>query len=119
MQIHSQLGDSYFLISNPDMAGSPPRRVPPPINIKRTTNYASRSSTQPACANSENVTTYMNDYGLNHKATPTTSARFLGNLGIPPLGLPSLKTGIDWFTCFPFDRFLLFLILFDGLMRII
>lgn len=101
MQIHSQFGDSYFLISDPALAGSPPRRVPPPISVKQTTNHASCSSGLKDPVNAENPAMSMNEHGLKYKAGPPTPMRPAGNTGIPPLGLPSLKTGINRFTYVP------------------
>lgn len=98
MQVHSQIGDSYFLSSDPDLSGSPPRHVPPPIYVKQTANHAPCSSSFRDPANAENLATSRNDYGLKYKASPTSPMSPAGDSGIPPLGLPSLKTGIDWFT---------------------
>ncbi|KAH9721802.1 DNA topoisomerase 4 subunit B [Citrus sinensis] len=90
--VHSQIGDSYFLSSDPDLSGSPPRRVPPPIYVKQTANHAPCSSSFRDPANAENLSTSRNDYGLKYKASPTSPMRPAGDSGIPPLGLPSLKT---------------------------
>ncbi|KAH9777763.1 DNA topoisomerase 4 subunit B [Citrus sinensis] len=91
--VHSQIGDSYFLSSDPDLSGSPPRRVPPPIYVKQTANHAPCSSSFRDPANAENLATSRNDYGLKYKASPTSPMRPAEDSGIPPLGLPSLKTG--------------------------
>ncbi|XP_006477423.2 protein unc-13 homolog [Citrus sinensis] len=93
--VHSQIGDSYFLSSDPDLSGSPPRRVPPPIYVKQTANHAPCSSSFRDPANAENLSTSRNDYGLKYKASPTSPMRPAGDSGIPPLGLPSLKTGLS------------------------
>ncbi|KAH9777759.1 DNA topoisomerase 4 subunit B [Citrus sinensis] len=90
--VHSQIGDSYFLSSDPDLSGSPPRRVPPPIYVKQTANHAPCSSSFRDPANAENLATSRNDYGLKYKASPTSPMRPAEDSGIPPLGLPSLKT---------------------------
>ncbi|KAL5748684.1 hypothetical protein ACOSP7_025728 [Xanthoceras sorbifolium] len=95
LSIHSQLGDSYFLISDPASAGSPPRRLPPPIKVKQTTDNASYSSSKRDLANAETVGTSRNDYRVNYKTTPTSPMRPVGNSGILPLGLPILKTGLS------------------------
>ena len=97
LQIHSKLGDSYFLTSDPDLAGSPPRRVPPSIIVSSTSNHA--SSSQLDSFKVKIVETYGDDYGLKHKAETTVTSAPLGNSGIPSLGLPTLKTGIDWNFC--------------------
>lgn len=93
--IHSQIGDSYFLSSDPDSSGSPPRRVPPPIYVKQTANHAPCSSSFRDPANAENLATSRNDYGLKYKASPPSPMRPAGDSGILPLGLPSLKTGLS------------------------
>ncbi|KAK0587106.1 hypothetical protein LWI29_017363 [Acer saccharum] len=95
VSIPSQLGDTYFLISDPTSAGSPPRRLPPPIKVKRNTNNASSSSSKQDPANVENVGSSRSDFRVNYKSTPTTPMRPVGNSGIPPLGLPSLRTGLS------------------------
>ncbi|KAL9438601.1 hypothetical protein AB3S75_024301 [Citrus x aurantiifolia] len=93
--VHSQIGDSYFLSSDPDLSGSPPRRVPPPIYVKQTANHAPCSSSFRDPANAENLATSRNDYGLKYKASPTSPMRPAEDSGIPPLGLPGLKTGLS------------------------
>ncbi|KAK8626051.1 hypothetical protein V6N13_133703 [Hibiscus sabdariffa] len=90
IMIHSRLGDMYFLTSNPDVAGSPPRRVPP-STIVSSSNHA--SSSKPDSFKMNGVETYGDDYGLKHKAEAAALRAPLGDSGIPSLGLPSLKTG--------------------------
>ncbi|EOY24649.1 Uncharacterized protein TCM_016195 isoform 3 [Theobroma cacao] len=92
--IHSKLGDSYFLTSDPDLAGSPPRRVPPTI-VSRTTNHASSSSSQLDSSKFKNVEMSGDDYGLKHKAETAVARAPLETSGIPSLGLPPLKTGLS------------------------
>lgn len=41
IMIHSKLGDSYFLTSDPDIAGSPPRRVPPSTSVSKSRSSCS------------------------------------------------------------------------------
>ncbi|XWS49898.1 hypothetical protein CRYUN_Cryun12cG0042400 [Craigia yunnanensis] len=95
IMIHSKLGDSYFLTSDPDLAGSPPRRVPPSIIVSRTSNHASSSSSQLDSFKVKIVETSGDDYGLKHKAETAVARAPLGNSGIPSLGLPTLKTGLS------------------------
>ncbi|KAK9006423.1 hypothetical protein V6N11_035462 [Hibiscus sabdariffa] len=92
IMIHSRLGDMYFLTSNPDVAGSPPRRVPP-STIVSSSNHA--SSSKPDSFKMNGVETYGDDYGLKHKAEAAALRAPLGDSGIPSLGLPSLKTGLS------------------------
>ncbi|KAL4332520.1 hypothetical protein GQ457_07G009270 [Hibiscus cannabinus] len=92
IMIHSRIGDTYFLTSNPDVAGSPPRRVPP-STIVSSSNHA--SSSRPDSFKMNGVETYGDDYGLKHKAEAAALRAPLGDSGIPSLGLPSLKTGLS------------------------
>ncbi|XP_022720063.1 uncharacterized protein LOC111277894 isoform X1 [Durio zibethinus] len=93
--IHSKLGDSYFLTSDPDFAGSPPRRVPPSTTLSNATNHASSSASQKDSIEVKNFEMSGDDYGLKHKAETVVARATLGNSGIPSLGLPMLKTGLS------------------------
>ncbi|XVF10658.1 hypothetical protein REPUB_Repub07fG0201300 [Reevesia pubescens] len=93
IMIHSKLGDSYFLTSDPDFAGSPPRRVPPSTIVSKASNHA--SSSQLDSFKVKSVEMSGDDYGLKKYKAETAVARApLGNSGIPSLGLPTLKTGL-------------------------
>ncbi|OMP09656.1 hypothetical protein COLO4_05255 [Corchorus olitorius] len=95
IMIHSKSGDSYFLTSDPDLAGSPPRRVPPPAITSGTANHASSSSSQLDSFKAKNVNMFVDDYGLKHKAEKAVGRASLGDSGIPSLELPPLKTGLS------------------------
>ncbi|XVF51538.1 hypothetical protein PTKIN_Ptkin04bG0192800 [Pterospermum kingtungense] len=95
IMIHSKLGDSYFLTSDPDAAGSPPRHVPSSAIVGRTSNNASSSGSQLDSLKVENFKTSGHDYGLKHKAETAVARDSLGDSGIPSLGLPTLKTGLS------------------------
>lgn len=95
LQIHSKLGDSYFLTSDPDSAGSPPRRVPPSSIVSRTSNNASSSDSQLDSFKVKNFETFGDDFGLKQKAETAVARDSLGDSEIPSLGLPNLRTGID------------------------
>ncbi|XP_058009637.1 protein unc-13 homolog isoform X3 [Hevea brasiliensis] len=91
---HSHTRNSYFLVSDPDLAGSPPRRVPPPITVRQTTNVA-QSSSQMESSGVQNATTFGDDCGPTYKVATNTPIRRSQNSEIPPLGLPSLSTGLS------------------------
>lgn len=93
IMIHSKLGDSYFLTSDPDSAGSPPRRVPPSSIVSRTSNNASSSDSQLDSFKVKNFETFGDDFGLKQKAETAVARDSLGDSEIPSLGLPNLRTG--------------------------
>ncbi|KAK8676426.1 hypothetical protein V6N13_142000 [Hibiscus sabdariffa] len=94
IMIHSRIGNSYFLTSNLDIAGSPPRRVPP-STIVGNSNHASSSSSKLDSFKMKSVEIYGEDYGLKHKAEVAARRAPLRDSGIPSLGLPALKTGLS------------------------
>ncbi|KAK9984439.1 hypothetical protein SO802_033964 [Lithocarpus litseifolius] len=95
VMIQSQLGDSYFLLSDPDMSGSPPRRAPPPIDVNRTADNASYSSRQPDPLIVENIGASMDNFSPKYNATTCTPLSQVEDVNIPPLGLPCLNTGLS------------------------
>lgn len=92
IMIHSKLGDSYFLTSDPDIAGSPPRRVPPSTSVS-SNNHASSSSSKLDSFDMKSVETHGDDYGLKQKVEAAVARASFTDSGIPSLGLPTLKTG--------------------------
>ncbi|KAK4558132.1 hypothetical protein RGQ29_007763 [Quercus rubra] len=95
VMIQSQLGDSYFLLSDPDKSGSPPRRAPPPIDVNRTADNALYSSRQPDPLIVENIGASMDNFSPKYNATPCTPLSQVEDVNIPPLGLPCLNTGLS------------------------
>lgn len=92
------MGNSYFLVSDLDLSGSPPRHAPPPIGVKQTINQVSCSSKQTDSLNVEDTATVGDDYGLKYRATTTaTHSKPVEHVKIPSLGLPNLQTGIGLF----------------------
>ncbi|RVX09091.1 hypothetical protein CK203_013907 [Vitis vinifera] len=87
VMIHSQLGDSYFLSSDPDLAESPPRRLPPRIHVNQSSNHSSSSS--------ENIAMSGDGHDLKYTTTTSTPLKPVENLNIFSLGLPILNTGIS------------------------
>lgn len=82
--IHSESRDSYFLVSSPDAAGSPPRRSPPqPVNIENSSNNGHVDSSN---------TPSPIDYTFNEE---TPDIKPMKPIKIIPLGLPPLRTGLS------------------------
>lgn len=81
--IHSQSGTSYFLLSKPESVGSPPRRAPPPIEVKQTVEQVPFSSRQ------------MDFFNAKDTATPLMQSKTAQRVKIPPLGLPNLRSGLS------------------------
>lgn len=92
--IHSQTRSSYFVVSEPESAGSPPRRAPPPLYAKQVADTSCLSS-QMDRVHVEKATTSGDDSGPGYEPATNAPTRPLENseFPIPSLGLPSLKTG--------------------------
>ncbi|KAI3501237.1 hypothetical protein L1887_29101 [Cichorium endivia] len=86
--IQSESGDSFFLVSAPDSAGSPPRRAPPSIDTNRDRKH---SSIPPIPSNGSEATTS----GVNHSYTVPSSSKSAMKTDALSLGLPSLRTGLS------------------------
>lgn len=106
LQIHSRLGNSYFLHSDPDLSGSPPRRAPPTVHVKQNINQASCSSKETDPLNEDDAKTAGDDYGFSCGATAVTHPKPVEHVEIPSLGLPDLHTGTGplLFFIFSFSR---------------
>jgi len=90
LQIHSESGDSYFLVSSPDLAGSPPHRMPPPpVNIEKSSNNGADMSCH---MDSSNSSSSARDNYVFKEETPDIKP--VKPIKIIPLGLPPLRTGI-------------------------
>ncbi|XP_034216285.1 protein unc-13 homolog isoform X3 [Prunus dulcis] len=95
LMIHSQLGNSFFLLSDPELSGSPPRRVPSPINVNRTSENASSSSTQMDSLNVEDIAKAGDCYGFKDRAMPSAPPKPVKDVTNMSLGLPHLNTGLS------------------------
>ncbi|XP_011081012.1 uncharacterized protein LOC105164132 isoform X1 [Sesamum indicum] len=84
---HLQSGDVFYLHSDPDAAGSPPHRVPPPIITNQREFVESRNSqwSNPAGERSQLP---------SKQATAAPDINSLHNASILSVGLPTLKTGL-------------------------
>ncbi|CAH2071252.1 unnamed protein product [Thlaspi arvense] len=87
--IHSESRDSYFLVSSPDVAGSPPRRMPPqPVNIGDSSNNVPDMS----CHIDSSNTPSRENYIVKEE---TPDIKPMKPIKIIPLGLPPLRTGLS------------------------
>ncbi|XP_010434591.1 PREDICTED: uncharacterized protein LOC104718523 isoform X1 [Camelina sativa] len=88
--IHSESRDSFFLVSSPDIAGSPPRRMPPPpVNMEKSSNIGPDMS----CHIDSSNTPSSRDSYIFKEETPDIKP--LKPIKIIPLGLPPLRTGLS------------------------
>ncbi|CAH9084302.1 unnamed protein product [Cuscuta epithymum] len=86
--MQSHFGGSYFVLSGTETAGSPPRRVPPPIVAYQFSNHSSIDSDLPSC-----LPGY--EYGLKHATSGSTKSVPRNRDHIPKIGLPTLHTGLS------------------------
>jgi hypothetical protein len=85
VMMNSQFVDTYFLNSNPESSGSPPRRMPPHPEVNCDKNYRSCASVIPDHIVAKKISASASDYG-------SSSAR--KEFKVPSLGLPALSTGL-------------------------
>ncbi|WCJ26202.1 hypothetical protein M5689_008037 [Euphorbia peplus] len=91
---HSIAGNSYFLVSDPDVAGSPPRRVPPPIRLNKASN-AAPSFSKKGFSYVEDPDKFADNCSPRYEVATDTHSRPIRNPEIPVLGLPGLNTGLS------------------------
>ncbi|KAK9076709.1 hypothetical protein SSX86_005043 [Deinandra increscens subsp. villosa] len=90
--IHSQGGHAFFLLSEPDSAGSPPHRPPPSVE----TNYDRQHSSIPLFfPNGSEATVSGHDPEVNLSYTVPSSSKSAKKKDVPSLGLPALRTGLS------------------------
>lgn len=86
----SELGDTYFLVSDPESAGSPPRRAPPPV----VANHPSISDLHPSGPHdsliAQKISVPSNEFKNKYAATQQKLKPLNRVLS---LGLPALHTG--------------------------
>ncbi|XP_062074226.1 protein unc-13 homolog isoform X2 [Humulus lupulus] len=85
--IYSQSGSSYFLLTNPELAGLPPLRAPPPVTVEKD----SCSTKEMDSSNGK----YNGTVGHDYKVTTNMQPKTAENVKIPPLGLPNLRLSDD------------------------
>ncbi|KAJ8555736.1 hypothetical protein K7X08_013232 [Anisodus acutangulus] len=86
MQLHT--GDAYFLVTDPESAGSHPQRVPPPIMKNHSNNNGSCHS------DLGDFSLYGDDFGVKSKAAGTAGSFNINQADLPSIGIPALKTGL-------------------------
>ncbi|XP_052209822.1 protein unc-13 homolog isoform X2 [Diospyros lotus] len=89
--IRSQSGNSYFFLSDPESAGSPPQHAPPPVKGDQTISHVSNSSNLLDPLVHENVAVS----GVKYDAIRMSHSKPVKIITVPPLGLPPLNTGIS------------------------
>ncbi|EFH50969.1 hypothetical protein ARALYDRAFT_327303 [Arabidopsis lyrata subsp. lyrata] len=88
--IHSESRDSFFLVSSPDIAGSPPHRMPPPpVNMEKSSNNGPDMSCH---IDSFNTSSSRDNYVFKEE---TPDIKPVKPIKIIPLGLPPLRTGLS------------------------
>ncbi|KAL8207792.1 hypothetical protein R6Q57_007204, partial [Mikania cordata] len=90
--IHSKGGHAFFLLSEPDSAGSPPQRAPPSVE----TNYDRQHSSIPLFfSNGSEATVSGYDLEANRSHTVPSSSKSAKKTHAPSIGLPDLRTGLS------------------------
>lgn len=82
-QMDLQVKNSFFLITDPDLSGSPPHRMPPQPDVKRSSDHPPTSPPSFEARGDDGVTYRKTSF------TPLTPTH--GE--VPSLGLPCLVTG--------------------------
>ncbi|GMH09418.1 hypothetical protein Nepgr_011259 [Nepenthes gracilis] len=94
--IHSQSGNSYFVLSDPNVSGSPPRRMPPPIDVSERAKHSPQSSSQVEQTLKEKIAVHHEkESRVKHANGTVESVKPAEVGGVPPLGLPPLKSGLS------------------------
>ncbi|XP_022152739.1 uncharacterized protein LOC111020389 isoform X3 [Momordica charantia] len=94
IMIQSRLRTSYFLLSHPDLSGSPPNRAPPPTMVERSSSDISCSNRPLESSMDDNVTISSDECGPQSKGTTATPSKPVKDLEVLALGLPKLYTGM-------------------------
>ncbi|KAF5800738.1 hypothetical protein HanXRQr2_Chr06g0240081 [Helianthus annuus] len=90
--IHSQGGHAFFLLSDPDSAGSPPQHAPPSVED----SYDRQRSSIPVFfPNGSEATVSGHDLEVNRSYAVPSSSKSAKKTDVPSLGLPALRTGLS------------------------
>lgn len=82
-------------MSEPDSAGSPPRRMPPSVETSHGHRDRLHSSIPPVFPNgSGEATVSGHDFDANNSYAVPSSSKSAKKTYVPSLGLPALRTGI-------------------------
>lgn len=86
-------GDSFFLLSNPDVSGSPPRRPAPLVDVLKTPNnsYKGEKSTNLVVQKSERSRTKAK---LGRNDETFASTQLVKDVNMLTLGLPEVPEGL-------------------------
>ncbi|KAL2544069.1 hypothetical protein Fot_13302 [Forsythia ovata] len=85
--VHLQSGDIFYLHSDPDSAGSPPRRGPPVITKQHHPNRSSYLAGEPLPLSGHEI-------GVNYQVSSSPNLSPMHNTDILTVGLPMLRTGL-------------------------
>ncbi|KAL8106727.1 hypothetical protein AgCh_023473 [Apium graveolens] len=88
----SELGDTYFLVSDPESAGSPPRRAPPPVVANHPSISDLHQSNPHDSLIAQNISVPSNEFKNKYAATQQKLKPLNRVLS---LGLPALHTGLS------------------------
>ncbi|KAH6758083.1 hypothetical protein C2S52_023025 [Perilla frutescens var. hirtella] len=95
---HLQSGDVFFLLSDTELAGSPPRRVPPPVNMNQRENKKDFVETHnfsgPNYPATERSHLSSQETGINCQENTVPCINSQHNKTTRSVGLPTLKTGL-------------------------
>ena len=92
-QITSELRDSYFLMTDVCLAGSPPRRLPPSVVVNQTSDHKPFSSGGFDSLVGESNTMKGKSYGMECISPSENLSKVVDDVEFSSLGLPSFKTG--------------------------
>ena len=95
LQMDSELGDTYFLVSDPESAGSPPHRAPPPIVV----NHSSSNDLHPSDLHDSLIAQKISVPSHESKDKYAANKQKWKPVNrVLSLGLPALHTGIYFST---------------------
>ncbi|PWA69505.1 hypothetical protein CTI12_AA296270 [Artemisia annua] len=84
--MQSPSGDTFFLLSEPDSAGSPPRRAPPAVEANNN-GHRDRLNSEASVSG--------HAFGDNHSYAVPSSSKSTKKTDALSLGLPALRTGLS------------------------
>ncbi|GAB4834351.1 hypothetical protein Ancab_032606 [Ancistrocladus abbreviatus] len=94
--VHSQSVNSYFILTDPDLLGSPPRRMPPPNNDRLNNENLPQSSKQVEQILQGNIAIHHeNGDRVKHANGMLQSLEPVEAGDLPPFGLPPLRVGLS------------------------
>ncbi|XP_051137356.1 protein unc-13 homolog isoform X2 [Andrographis paniculata] len=91
---HLQPGSIFYLNSDPESAGSPPRRAPPPITKHQEDTVESCSAQWSNHSPGEKSFSTSEGTKINCEVTAAPETSYLHNPSVLSIGLPTLETGL-------------------------